>query len=128
MKNLFNTIAKFKAQLILLALLLTVQFGFAATLLQDAPSDYSAAAIVQAFTPIIVLAATFLVNKIAGKIPSILQLTVVAGLSALLAWLTQKLENPELGGWAQFGLGMVATFIHQFWLKLSAVFTPQKAS
>lgn len=105
-------------KLFLLFALLAVQVTFGAAIIQDA-GDFGAASIVEATTPLIVLAAAWGFNKLWPSIPSLLQLTLVAGLSALLAWLTTTLDATA-GFWPQLGIGLAATFIHQFYKKAAA--------
>lgn len=91
---------------------------------QDGDVDVSnPASLVAYLSTFIVLGATWIVDKIAPSIPGWSTLIVVAGISAVLTWITNALANPDLSWIAQFGLGVASTFIHQVYKKLNPPLT-----
>ena len=86
---------------------------------QDVVDPSDPGSLVAYFSTLIVLGATWVFNKVLPSIPSWSTLLIVAGLSAVLTWLTNSLANPDISWLAQFGLGVASTFIHQFYKKLS---------
>lgn len=68
---------------------------------------------ITALTPFIVFAGVQLIKFIKPIMPVWLLGILVPGLSALVVWVTGMLGTPDLSWFAQFGLGLVATFIHQ---------------
>lgn len=87
---------------------------------QDAPVDYSDPNYwVITVTPLLVLGASALLKYVLPKIPGVLMLTIVAAVSALLAFLNTSLLSPDLNWLESFGLGISATFIHQIYKQLN---------
>lgn len=87
----------------------------------ETPVDLNEPSSVVAYlSTFIVLIATWVVKLAKPSIPGWATVLVVAGLSSGLAFLTNALGNPELSWWAQFGLGLAATFVHQISVQFSA--------
>lgn len=69
--------------------------------------------IVVYLTPFIVLAATYLIRLVKPSIPGWATMLVVLAFSTLTTFLTDLLANPDIGFFAQFGLGLASVFVHQ---------------
>ena len=70
-------------------------------------------------TPFIIWLAGFIVVKVKPLIPGWLMLTVIAGLTSAVTYLTQTFTNPDLNWIWQFLLGLFAILIAQIITLLS---------
>jgi len=76
--------------------------------------------LIVACTPLIVLAIGELVKWIKESIKGIWLLVIVGSSSAIIAWITQLIANPNLGSFEQFLYGLLAVVIHQFFKQLNS--------
>lgn len=109
-----------KSIVLLLALFATMGTYAGTVLMVQTEVDFTdPGSLVAYLSTFIVLAATWLFKKVAPSIPGWSTMLIVAGISALLTYLTNSLLNPDLSWLAQFGLGLAATFVHQLSIQFS---------
>ena len=102
--------------------LLAIQSAMAVVLVQnDVPNVdlTSTNVIIGIVTPLVTLAATWLVKKISSKINGLLTLVIVPVVAGLFTLITQKLLDPGLSWVVQLLLGTASVFLHQVYLYLS---------
>lgn len=78
----------------------------------------NASDVVTLITPLIVYAVTFIVTWATGKLPSVLVLMIVVGLSSLTTLITNLLGDPDLAWGLQIVYGLAAVFVDQLLKKL----------
>ena len=110
-----------KLKLILLTMLLAVQGMFALTLIQDVPEVdlTNVNTLVAIVTPLVTLAATWLLKKILPFITGIKTLVVVPIVAGIFTLLSDLLITHDLSFIVQLVAGIGAVFIHQLYVQLT---------
>src|SRR5690606_20081485 len=110
-----------KLKLILLTFLLAVQGMFALTLIQDVPEVdlTNVNTLVAIVTPLVTLAATWLLKKILPFITGIKTLVVVPIVAGIFTLLSDLLFTHDLSFIVQLVAGIGAVFIHQLYVQLT---------
>lgn len=110
-----------KTKFLLLAVLLF--FGGVAFAMPEMVQEVDVqdpASLVVYLTPFIVLAATYLIRLVKPSIPGWATMLVVLAFSTLTSFLTDLLANPDIGFFAQLGLGLASVFVHQLQKQFSS--------
>lgn len=86
------------------------------------------ASIVVWLTPVVALGVTWLIRKASPNLSGFITLLIVSGLSGVVTLVTNWLMNPDNSWLEQFGIGLLAVVINQFYKQLQNLVDPSKES